>query len=339
LTAPVSIIIPAFNQIEYCRQCVTTLIANTPPPFKLILVDNASTDGVGEYFDSIPGACVVHADSNRGFAGGVNLGLARAEGHALLLNSDTLLPQGWLAPLLRALDEHEDAGMVGPVSNCVSGVQQIETPPLESLDDIQAMQARLAAEKSGSVVETQRLVGFCLLIRDRALRRVGLFDESFGIGNFEDDDYCLRVRRAGYRLLIAEDSFVFHYGSRTFIGMDLVGERWKDLIERNRQVFVEKWTSAEAAARAQDEALEVGREARAAAARGRLTEALRLLMNAIKNEPRVASLYNDLGFVLGRMGEWGRAAEQFRRALELEPGYEEARANLAEAERAASRGE
>jgi glycosyltransferase involved in cell wall biosynthesis len=327
--APVSIIIPAFNQVEYCKQCVLTLMANTPAPYKLILIDNGSTDDVPVFFDSVPGACVIHSERNLGFAGGVNLGLAQAEGHALLLNSDTLLPQGWLEPLLDALDKYPDAGMVGPVSNRVSGIQQIETPPLQSLDDITAFQAARRAEKAGSVVETQRLVGFCMLIRDTVLQKVGLFDETFGIGNFEDDDYCMRVRSAGYRLLMVEDSFVFHYGSRTFVGMDLVGERWQELIDKNRQRFVEKWSPE----RAVEEAAALGEQAREALEGGLFAEALRLLRDALRRNPRSASLFNDLGVVLWRMREKTRALEQFRRALQLDPENEEARRHLEDGER------
>ena len=87
----ISIIIPAFNQLDYCRQCILSVQLHTPPPYKLILVDNGSTDGVAEYFDEVPGAHVIHARKNLGFAGGVNLGMAAAEGPVLLLNRDTLV--------------------------------------------------------------------------------------------------------------------------------------------------------------------------------------------------------------------------------------------------------
>ena len=79
----VSIIIPAFNQLDYCRQCVGTLQRNTEGPYRLILVDNGSTDGVSEFFDNVAGAEVLHLGENRGFAGGVNAGLDAAEYHAL----------------------------------------------------------------------------------------------------------------------------------------------------------------------------------------------------------------------------------------------------------------
>ena len=80
-----------------------------------------------------------------------------------------------------------------------------------------------------------------MFIREEAVDKVGPFDESFGPGNFEDDDYCLRMRQAGYRLRIARDAFVFHYGSRTFLGMGIVGDQWDQLMTANQRSFVRKW--------------------------------------------------------------------------------------------------
>ena len=70
---PITIIVPAFNQLACCRQCVESVCRHTAGrPYRLILVDNGSTDGVGEYFESVPGAVVVHSETNLGFAAGVN---------------------------------------------------------------------------------------------------------------------------------------------------------------------------------------------------------------------------------------------------------------------------
>jgi GT2 family glycosyltransferase len=244
MTVPVSIIIPAFNELHYCQQCLNTLLVHTRRPYKLILVDNGSTDGVGEFFDAIPDACVVHAGSNRGFAGGVNLGLAQADGHVVLLNSDTLTPSGWLERLERALLSDDRIGIVGPMSNSVSGDQKIEGLSFTSVEAINAFAGALEERNRGVVQETTRLVGFCLMIRDRVLRDVGFFDEDYGIGNYEDDDYCVRTLQAGYRLGIARDAFVFHYGGRTFLGMGLTDDKWRALMMANERHFLAKWQAA-----------------------------------------------------------------------------------------------
>lgn len=240
---PVHIIIPAWNQAAFSRQCIQTLRDHTPPDtYRLILVDNGSTDDTAALFDSVPGAVVIHLPENRGFAAAVNEGIRRVpSGHVLLLNNDTLLPPGWLDRLRAVLDEMPDAGMTGPVSNRVSGPQQIETPSFTSFDDIAAFAEHRAGEYAGRRQETARLVGFCLLIRDQIIRDIGLFDEQYGIGNFEDDDYCIRALRAGWRLIIAEDTFVFHYGGQTFAALSPDSEDYRQLMARNEALFLSKF--------------------------------------------------------------------------------------------------
>ena len=343
MAEPISIIIPAFNQLDYCRQCLDALLAHTRQPYRLILVDNGSTDGVGEFFDCVFGARVIHAGSNRGFAGGVNLGLAEAEGHVLLLNSDTLVPEGWLERLESALSQAGDIGIVGPMSNYVCGEQQIDNLTFQSLEEINAFAGDLARRDAGVLQQTTRLVGFCMLIRDTVVRAVGPFDESFGIGNYEDDDYCLRAIAAGYRLCIAKDAFVFHYGGRTFLGMGVTNDAWRTLMDANEQRFRKKWNlvppdrsddaflqDAEASRRLND-------EARHAADRGDLAQSIRLYKEAIETAPFLETNYNDLGATLWRMGKRAPAFDYFARAVRMNPAYPEARDNLIEAGRCLGR--
>ena len=184
---------------------MTSLLLHTPAGVKLVLVDNGSTDGAGAFFDSVAGATVVHTGENLGFAAGVNAGLQHAEGHAVVLNSDTLLPRDWLVRLLAHLEADPQVGVVGPRTNCASGPQQIEGLRFADLHAINDYADQRAARYAGQRVIVPRLVGFCLVIRDVTLAAVGHFDERFGMGNFEDDDYGLRVRKAGWRLAMAED--------------------------------------------------------------------------------------------------------------------------------------
>ncbi len=319
---PISIIIPAFNEVAFCRRCIASIFAHTQDrPYRLILVDNGSTDGVGEYFDSVPGATVIHAEKNLGFAGGVNLGLAHAEGHVLLLNNDTLVPMGWLGRLANALESAENIGMVGPRSNCVSGDQQIDGLSFASMDEINAFADEWAVRNAGRLRDVSRLVGFCLLIRREAFETVGLFDESFGIGNYEDDDYGCRVMDAGYRLCIAEEAFVFHFGSRTFHGMGMTDEEWRALMESNRRFFVSKRRKAgDDRPEASRASLSLNRQAAQAVIEGDDLAALRHLKSAIERDPRMAVNYRDLAALLRKMGMHEKASEYLELAARMETG-------------------
>ena len=89
---------------------------------------------------------------------------------------------------------------------------------------------------SGAVV--QRITGLCMLITGPCFRKVGCLDERFGIGNFEDDDYCVRARLAGFVCVIAGDVFVHHFGSQTFKAL---GVDYAALLEENKGKFLDKW--------------------------------------------------------------------------------------------------
>ncbi len=326
---PTSIVIPAFNQLSYCRQCIESLLQYMRPPYQLILVDNGSTDGVGEYFDSIPGATVIHAEKNLGFPAGANLGLRCARGHVVMLNSDVLVTEGWLERLKRALLSADDIGMAGPVSNYALGDQYIDGLTLRNQEEIHAFARKRAVEKAGQAHDVYALTGFCLLIRDAALAKVGLFDESFGIGNFEDTDYCYRMRAAGYRMVVAEDCFVFHYGGRTFEGMGLTGGRFRELMAENRQRYIEKWgLRLPESAPDEHRSLHLNARANEAFAENRPKEAVELLREAITICPKVARNYLDLGVILYQLGQSNLAFAFFMQCLQVDPDQLVAQHNL-----------
>lgn len=230
-----SIIIPNYNGLSLLRDCIASIRRHTSVPYEIIVVDNGSKDG------SVPFCArervkLVSLPINRGFPAACNLGLNIAVGDTLmLLNNDTMAAQNWLDNLLRSLYSSEDIGMVGPITNYASGKQQIREP----FTNISDMAAKYNNPDPNKWQETARLVGICMLFKREMMDKIGLMDERFAPGHFEDDDYCYRARLAGYRLLIAGDAFIFHHGSVSFQkeGQEAV----KGLLQRNHQKFMEKW--------------------------------------------------------------------------------------------------
>ena len=234
-----SIVIVTHNQVEYTRQCLDSIRLVTDEPFELIVVDNASTDGTLDFLHAVPGVRVIANDTNRGFPAAVNQGMAVAAGNqVLLLNNDVLATTGWLGRLLRALRSDARVGLVGPRSNYVSGPQQIDVG-YDGLAELDGFAWDWGKSQNGVVLDVNRLVGFCLLIRREVIDAIGTLDERFGVGCFEDDDYCVRAIAAGFRAVIASDAFVHHYGGRTFLGTGIdAGE----LLRENQRRFLEKWS-------------------------------------------------------------------------------------------------
>ena len=239
----VSIIILAHNQLGDTRQCLASIEQYTPVSHELILVDNGSTDGTAEFFrkyaSTRKNVHVVINQKNLGFAGGNNVGLALARGeHVLLLNNDTVVTEGWLERMLAVFQRFPEVGLVGPVSNCVSGPQLISPVRYKRLADLPSFAVEVATANAGQTAEVPRLVGFCLLMRRSVIEKLGGLDERFGSGNFEDDDVCLRAGFAGFKLRIAGDSFVHHTGSQTFKGAKI---NFGASMLRNWTLFKAKW--------------------------------------------------------------------------------------------------
>lgn len=235
-----SIVIPCHDNLLYTALCLESIRLHTPEPHEVVVVDNGCTDGTSAWC-SERGAQVVRSPVNRGFAGGVNLGLARARGDVVVvLNNDALATPGWLAGLRGALWREPRVGIAGPRSNWVSDDQIIvDTPyteaPSDALDRFAAGRARALA---GQGREVARLSGLCMAIAGEVLDVLGGFDTRFVVGNLEDDDYSLRARLAGYRLWAADDSYVHHFGHKTF---GLVDEDYDDLMRDNATRYVMKW--------------------------------------------------------------------------------------------------
>ncbi|WP_151736660.1 glycosyltransferase family 2 protein ['Paenibacillus yunnanensis' Narsing Rao et al. 2020] len=233
-----SIIIPTYNGLGLLRSCVEAIRAHTVSPYEIIVVDNASEDGTDLYCRSNHIA-FVSLPENRGFPAACNLGLQLASGdELLLLNNDVIVAPGWLDNLKAALYSAPEVGIVGPVTNYASGLQRVKTyySDLAGFYD-EAGRANVPDPRKWR--QTRRLVGLCFLFKRELLETVGLLDERFSPGHFEDDDYCYRARLRGYRLLIAGDCLVHHEGSASF--KEHYAEALSGLLERNRRLYIEKW--------------------------------------------------------------------------------------------------
>lgn len=234
-----SIIILAWNQLGYTRACIESIRKFTQAPYELILVDNGSRDATGNYLQTIPGAKVIRNKENQGFARGCNQGIRLAEGdYILLLNNDTVVAPRWLENLTICLESAPSVGLVGPRSNCAGGPQFISVyyPNLRAAEDF----ARNFNRESNPSqwFELDMVVGFCMLIKREVVEKIGLLDETFGLGNFEDNDYCRRAKGVGYKILCAGDTFVHHFGNCSFIGNKV---DYNKLFQENYRKYKAKW--------------------------------------------------------------------------------------------------
>ena len=235
-----TIVIPAWNAWEHTERCLQSLRPTLGAEDHVVVVDNGSTDGTRQALCSYPWLEVIANDRNRGFACGCNQGAATSrEGVIVFLNSDTVVPMGWLDELLTPFAQ-SDVGAVGPRSDNVSGRQRtmaVPDPDLEPHAFAEFAAAWRVAHR-GQTSKARRLIGFCLAVRASSFHALGGFDERFEIGGFEDDDLCRRLEKSELRLLISHASFVHHHGHASF---DSNAVDWRATQNENRIRFEEKW--------------------------------------------------------------------------------------------------
>jgi glycosyltransferase involved in cell wall biosynthesis len=194
-----SIILVNYNSCALLKRCLENIAANTKNRIhEIIVVDNGSTkDDSIEFIKSLDCRKVLN-DNNLGYAGGVNHGLKLAkDSDVCLLNVDAEVRENWLSEMYSTMTRYSDCGIVGPLGNIVEG----------------------GFQAAGSVREDTKvfgLFGFCMLIAREVIDRIGYFDTRFGIGGFEDVDYCLRAHLAGFSSFISAKSLVIHKAHQVF---------------------------------------------------------------------------------------------------------------------------
>ncbi|MDX6769698.1 MAG: glycosyltransferase family 2 protein, partial [Elusimicrobiota bacterium] len=234
-----SVIIPCWNGLAYTRRCLKALARWTTRPYEVVVVDNGSTDGTGAFLRGLrdPRVRVITNARNRGFAAAVNQGLEAATGKWLVwLNNDVLVTPRWLEGLVGCAQRHPRAGAVGPYTNRINGLQRVADARY-ALASLPGFASAWALRHAGRARSVHRLTGFCLLHSRESLEAVGRLDERFGLGCYEDFDFCLRLLQAGRELLLAEDVFVHHFGHKSFEANKVARAH----IEANRRLFVDKW--------------------------------------------------------------------------------------------------
>ncbi|MEW6663328.1 MAG: glycosyltransferase family 2 protein [Bacillota bacterium] len=219
-----SIIILTFNALPFTRECIESVRRFTNEPYELIVVDNGSSDGTAEYLQHLTGIKLIRNKTNGGYSRGNNQGIAVSQGeYVVFLNNDTVVTADWLKKLLTCIRSDSRIGAVGPKTNHLGNRRQvIKNPPYRNIPEMHLFAQGFGGSNPAKWENMPWLSGFCLLTSRRIINRVGTFDERFGLGLCEDNDFCLRLRKAGYRLVCAGDTFIHHFQSRTFKenGMD-----------------------------------------------------------------------------------------------------------------------
>ncbi len=224
----IDVVVPVFAGLYETVRCIDSALAsrvNLRTEFELIVIDDCSTDpGIKRYLAELrgrAGVMVLENPRNLGFVVSANRGLSlHADRDVVLLNSDTEVGNDWLDRLHACAYRDRDIGTVTPFSNnatiCSFPVSCSDNPLPErmSVGELDAVFARVNAAQS---IDMPTAVGFCMYVRRDCISAVGLFNEQrFGRGYGEENDFCRRALKAGFRNVLAADVFVFHAGGVSF---------------------------------------------------------------------------------------------------------------------------
>ncbi|MBB5192454.1 GT2 family glycosyltransferase/glycosyltransferase involved in cell wall biosynthesis [Silvimonas terrae] len=239
-----SVIVVTYNNLDLTQKCLASVEKyTTGVELELIIIDNASADGspqwLGDYASTRSFVKLQLNEDNRGFSAANNQGLAMATGEYLvILNNDTVVTPGWATGFIRHLRTDKSVGLIGPVTNNIGNEARIPVS-YPSLEEMPAAAAQYTVHHMGELFDIYTLAFFCVVLPRRVYEQIGGLDEAFGIGFFEDDDYCRRVQQLGLRCVCAEDVFVHHNLSASFNKM--AQEKRQALMDKNRKIYEAKW--------------------------------------------------------------------------------------------------
>ena len=254
---PVTLIMPVFNAADVLPEALDRVLRHTDLPWRLILIDDASTDPavrpflqgwIADHSLAHPNRItLIENDQNQGFIRSVNAALKRAidyGDHVILLNSDAFVPKAWASRLMRPFLLHDRVATVTPMSN---DAEIFSTPvicariPLGvgQSDAIDSVAAKIHPD--AALADAPTGVGFCMAMSIDYLRKIPQLDTSFGRGYGEEVDWCQKARALGGRNLGAANLFVEHRGGTSF-GSD----EKRLLVARNNAVISQRYPSYDA---------------------------------------------------------------------------------------------
>ena len=240
----VSILIVTYDSAEFLGLCLWAIRQNTAwPNYEVIVVDNASADDTvtiaERHVEADARVRVIPLERNTGFAGGNNAAAREASGDYLVfLNADTVVTPGWLERLVRHCHADPRIGQVAAVTNFSGNETKVHFSYSNAVEMLE-FASELAYNKAGEHMDVGVAPLYCVLMPRPVWQVVGELDEEFRIGTFEDDDLSLRVRQAGYRVVVADDAFVHHFGNGSF--RSLPEEQASQIFLENQQHYQAKW--------------------------------------------------------------------------------------------------
>lgn len=228
------IVIPVWNNLILTKTCIDSIKRHTSFPHRIVVVDNASDASTRKYIETLAAEegdkiIVIRNTENRGFVRAVNQGMKRSDApYVCIMNNDTVATEGWLGEMVQVLRQNPAIGIINPSSNTscqFSGDLSID-----------AYAKKLKAFK-GKYQELYTCRAFAMIVKKEVIEKVGYLDEKYGMGYFDDTDYCKRAQSSGYITVRAKASYIYHKESQSFSKL----KEKSEIFMENEKKFNSNW--------------------------------------------------------------------------------------------------
>lgn len=243
----ITISVTAYNRLEKTRKCVGYILEFTKDfDYELLLIDNGSTDGTLEYFQSVPfeKKTIWRVTKNIGVNYPLSLLLRYFKTEYIVwITNDTYVTKNWLHNLMQCFQSDTRIGMVCPVSSNISNLQEVNLQ-VRDLADMQRKAARFNQLNPRKWQERMRIIDIILAVKREVCDSAGILDLGF-YHDFGDDDISARIRHAGYKLMLCGDTYVYH--DHDFRNMeDKDSGQFQKSLDLGRKIYREKYQGIDA---------------------------------------------------------------------------------------------
>lgn len=212
----IDIILPTWNNSMLTLRCLCSIKAFTDCAYRIIWVDNGSEadehERVRKKLQELKIEFVPVVFSERlGPIKAMNEGMRRSTSqYAVWMNNDACVTGKWLSKLVAIMEANPDIGIISPLTDNISSLAKWSKMAQFLQLNVKGPPAMYFNSQPSGFIATSRLVSFfCTVVRREVVEKIGLLHEGF-IAYGGDDDYCDRVKLAGFKTAIALNCFVYH---------------------------------------------------------------------------------------------------------------------------------
>ncbi len=245
-----SFVMLCYNNWSMTKEAITSLVRSLHPfqenGIEIIIVDNGSIDetptGINQLKQEFGNKLLkienIRLEPNMGYTPGINAGLSKCQGDIItILNNDMVFPKNWFKGLVEVLESDEKIGLVAPYLSRSSGLQNVKKT-FYSTEELEIFAEMFMKQHENKIIFTHRVIGACMVFKREVIEKIGGNDIWFGLGQFDDDDWCVRTIIAGYKIVVVGKSFVHHISTVTYKQQSPV---MKESYRVNKRKFRKKW--------------------------------------------------------------------------------------------------